>query len=212
MTESFILDQAGFPVMLAEVPNSGGVSYRETGSRGGNKRHDESSGKFAPGPGAKKKRTPPPGVSRADYSRMLDAVREAARAYPGGLTKENLADFLQKRASNPNAVDQQRFAQMVGQQQLDDIVDVIAGSLNKFKGPTLKAPRGYLQKVLSGRSEDDITQIIDRLEAMGLDSGIINKYIKGGAAPKKKKSDEENVEASSWDEILALDAAEAPVN
>lgn len=201
-SEQIVWSDDGFPVLMAEVPNSGAVTYRETGSRGGNVRHDAQSGKFQRGPKAKQ-RTPPSGVSRADYARMLDAVREAARSFSGELTTENLQSFINKRAKNPGAVDMARFAQMVSQQQIDDVVDMISGELNKEKGPKLKAPRGYIEKVLAGQSEDSIAEIVDRLEAMGHEGSALQKYLRKVPKDKQQKAQEKKQDIqASWDDEL----------
>lgn len=182
-------DIDGFPVMLADVTPSG-VAKIDPNAKSGNDAHDTRSGKFAAKAGGKKRPTAPANVDRREFARMRDAVREAARAYAGNLNEENLMSFIAKRAANPGAVNIQQFMQLVQQQQLDDIVDVLHSPRS---GPKLSAPRGYLQKVLAGATDDDVAEIIERLQARGIKDAhvVISKKL-----PRERREVAQPVEAS----------------
>jgi len=176
-------------VLLADVPNAG-VARRDPNARSGNPSHDVRSGKFAPG-GGRRRTTPPANVDAAAYARMRDAVREAARQYKGNLTPENLQAFINQRATNPAAVNLQAFAQAVAQQQLDDIVDVL--DARNHGGLKVTAPRSYIGQVLAGISDDDVAEIIQRLQARGIKDAHI---VVGRALPKERRDVAQPIEAS----------------
>jgi hypothetical protein len=158
-------------VLMADVPNAG-VSRQDTNARSGNPRHDVNSGKFGDGGGRARRNTTPANVNAKDFARMRDAVREAARQFKGALTIENIQSFINKRASNPNAVNVQQFAQLVQQQQMDDLVDAITGKAHG--GVKLNVPRDYIKKVLAGLSDDDVAEIVARVQARGIKDPHLN--------------------------------------
>lgn len=205
--EQIAYDSNGFPVLLADVAPAG-VSKIDPNAKSGNPRHDVRSGKFSPGGGPKKRTDPPANVTRVDYARMTDAVREAARQIPD-LDEAKLMAFIQKRAQNPAAVNIQAFMQMVSSQQMSDIVDVVAAQVGKVSGLKLTAPRGYLKKVLAGRSEDDIAEILERLQARGVDPEVANKFMFGRKAPKPKVEASDSAHLIDF-EVLEFDEPESP--
>lgn len=157
-------------VLLADVVGSG-VSNVAAGQKSGNKLHDTRSGKFGGGGGPAKKSNAPANVDPAAYARYLDAVREAARKFPGQLTPENLQSFIKTRAADPSAVNIAQFAQLAQQQQIQDVVDSLSPNHGGFK---TEAPTGYVKKVLAGLSDDDVTEIVARLKARGISDPHIN--------------------------------------
>jgi hypothetical protein len=211
----FSLDQNGMPILLADVPNAN-VSRIDPNAKSGNPRHDARSGKFGPGGGGKKRPQPPANVNPVDYYRMLDAVREAARRFDGEITEENLQSFIEERANNPEAVNIQQFAALVGQQRIADLVDIIDGSTPGGKR-TIKvsAPRSYVKKVLAGLTDDDVAEIVHRLEQRGNDPEIMDKWIIGKRLPKERqdavREKKSKLTASEWkpDPLYDLELAEA---
>lgn len=165
-----VLNDLGFPVLMADVPNAG-VARQDANTKSGNAAHDIHSGKFG-STGGQARTTPPANTQPAEYARMLDAVREAARRFPGGLSATNLQAFVNQRASNPAAVNIQQFAQMATQQQLNDLVDVL--DTRTTPGAKLTAPRGWVKKVLAGLSDDDVAEIVARLQARGIKDPHLN--------------------------------------
>lgn len=189
------LDEKGLPVYLANVAPSG-VSRVDPNAKSGNPRHDTSSGKFGAGGGRKKGTVAPPNVDRAAYGRMLDAVKEAARRFPGGLTPENIQTFIAEKAKNPNAVNMQAFLAAAAQQQISDVVEILSP---ESTGPKLSAPRGYVQKVLKGLSDDDVTEIIQRLAAMTKDEQKAARLVLGKAPKEHKEKLEKTLAATDFE-------------
>ena len=208
-----VYGHGGVPVMLADVAPSG-VSRVDPNAASGNPRHDTRSGKFGSGGGGGGKRvTPPANVDRSAYLRMLDAIREAARSYSGKLTPENIQAFIAKRAQNPAAVNIQAFMQAAAQQQLHDVVDVLDNELRTVTGPKMTAPRGYIQKVLAGASDDDVSEIIARLAARGNDAAKAAKLVIGRAGRDRKEALQAKVQAADFEDqswAVELDDEEEP--
>lgn len=151
-------------ILLADVVGSG-VAKTAAATKSGNPAHDTHSGKFGSTGGGAKKKATPANVDPAAFARYRDAVREAARKFPGKLTPENLQSFIKSRADDPTAVNIQQFAQLVQQQQLDDLVDALDTNHGGFQ---VTPPKGYVSKMLAGLSDDDMTEIVARLKARGV--------------------------------------------
>ena len=213
MRAKLVHDERGVPIFvedeevdLAEV-RPAGIARLDPNTKSGNDAHDIRSGKFAPKAGsAKRGPTPPPNVDRAAYGRMLDAVRDAARSFAGALTPENIQSFIAKRAANPEAVNIQAFLQAAHTQQLADIVDILQPNA---KGPKLSAPRGYVQKVLAGATDDDVSEIIARIAARSGDEQKAAKLVIGKIPKERREAAEAAVAATDfsadWDGVELSD-------
>lgn len=191
-------------LMLADVPNAG-VSRRDSNARSGNPAHDVRSGKFGSGSKQKKPRTPAPAnVDPAEYARMLDAVRDAARQIET-IDEASITEFIQGRANSPEAVDIANFMKMVEEQRKADLVDLLDTALRskKPKGPIrVTAPRGHVQKLIRVLGSDVVAEIMHRLEAMGHDRGQVDKFFDGRIATaeeaKKKRDAVAASDGLSW--------------
>jgi hypothetical protein len=114
---------------------------------------------------------------------MLDAVREAAREMDD-LDENEIMDFLQARAKDPGAVNIQQFLELVKEQKFSDLVDILDTSMRgAHLRPTgrrrvkITAPRGYVKRVMAGLAEDDVAEIIHRLEARGHDPENVDNFL-----------------------------------
>lgn len=184
-------------VLLADVVGSG-VARQAAGTRSGNPLHDTHSGKFGGGGGDPKKKAPA-NVDPAAFARYRDAVREAARKFPGQLTAENIQSFIADRADDPSAVNIQQFAQLVQQQQLDDLVDALAPNHGGFQ---VTAPKGYVSKTLAGLSDDDVTEIVARLKARG----VKDPHLKFGRSLPKDRHETVKAKSDAKDEAAKVTA------
>ena len=173
------------------MPGSG-VSKTAVGQKSGNVKHDTRSGKFGSGGGgARPKADPPPNVDPVEYSRMLDAVREAAREFET-MDEGDIKDFLQGRAKAPEQVDIQQFLDAVTAQRKNDLVDWLDQSL-RSSGPLKRArrkvrismPKGYLRKFLGSLDDDSIGELSHRLEAMGHDAADVDSFFEKRLKPER---------------------------
>ena len=166
-------------VLLADVPNAGGVSVRKTGSRGGNQRHDNRSGKFTVGAGVNKQQVEAPAnVDPLAYKRQLDAVRAAARELET-LDEGSVQAFLKGRATAPEQVDLAAFMAMVKEQQMADLVDIAETSLREA-GDSEKirvvAPEGRVTAIVRSLGSAAIGEVMERLEASGHSAAKVKKF------------------------------------
>lgn len=171
-------------IELADVPDSGGVSVRKTGSKGGNPRHDSRSGKFTEG-SKSKRREPPPNTDPLEYARMIDAVRDAAREFDM-FDEGDIREFLQGRAKAPDQVDIQQFMNAVTEQRMTDIVDILdqqlrsGGSRKRGRRKVrVAAPKGFLTRALRQLDGEQVAKIMHRLEAMGHDPDDVDRFFDG---------------------------------
>jgi hypothetical protein len=168
------IDESGFPVLLADVPNAG-VSKLAIGQRSGNPRHDTRSGKFGSGGGKQRAPTipPPANVDPLEFARMTDAVRDAAREFDD-FDEGDALEFLKARAKDPSVIDIQQFLQLVRQQHITDLVDILDNQLRSSgvkpfgrRKVKVTAPRGYARRAVSGLTDDEVAEIMHRLESRG---------------------------------------------
>lgn len=220
MHETIVLDDQGFPVLLADVPDAG-TSKVDPNAKSGNPRHDVRSGKFGSGGGGGRGVPAPPNIEAVDWFRMLDAVREAARQGEG-LTEADLRDFIAARAKNPRAVNLQNFMQLVQQQKLADLVDILDGQMRKDglrvsgrKSIRVIAPRGFVKKSIGTLPEGDLAQVAHRLEARGHDPQDVDEWlVQRRVHPDKHeavRTAKSKIQASDdwfFDEILEFEHAE----
>lgn len=175
------LDENGFPVLLAAVPGSG-VARVDANAKSGNPLHDTRSGKF--GSGGPPKRTQleaPANVDPLDFKRMLDAARDVARQY-GDPSEDDIREYLDGRAKNPEAVDIAAFLNEVRNERLNDVVDLLDQQFKGKKGKGLvkiSAGRAALKRAIRGLNEDDLAEVLNRLEAMGHKAEDLDTFFDG---------------------------------
>ena len=170
---SIVPDDRGWPVLLADTPNSGVAVQRKTGSRGGNQEHDSRSGKFTGDrEGDQRGRSQAQAnIDPVEYRLMRDAVRDAARQNEG-MSPEDLEVFLRKRVRDFDKVDFQAFASQVREQRLEDLADILADQTQaRIRGGKAKikvtAPRGYVKRVFTGLSDDEVVGLALRMSRRG---------------------------------------------
>ena len=180
-------------VLLADVPGSG-VSRIDTNAKSGNPRHDSRSGKFGAGGAKPAEQVRPDNVNQLDFARMLDAAREAAREFDNP-QEGDIRDFLAGRARNPEAVDIQGFLRQVQEERKNDLVDLLdqqirsGGPLQRGRRRVgLKAPRGYLKRLIGSAGDDDLAEIMHRLEAMGHKREDVNRFFQGRVKDETHKT------------------------
>lgn len=157
------LDEAGFPVLLEDA--------NKTASSVGSTASD-----------------PTPVTESLEFTRRRDAVREAAREFED-LSDQDIKERL-KGVTNRELSDNEiaLFRQDVRAQVLDDLVDVLdqstRGKLRSRRTVRIVSPKGYRRKTLNGMSEDERSEIKDRLQARGWTEhdvlsvlGIANKLV-----------------------------------
>jgi hypothetical protein len=199
-------------VLLADVPGSG-VSKIDSNARSGNPRHDSRSGKFGSGGGGGKSKDPmanvPDNVDAMDFKRMLDAAREAAREFDTP-SEGDIREFLAGRAKNPEAVDIQGFLKQVMEERKNDLVDLLDQQM-RSSGPLqrgrrrvgVKAPRGYLKRLVGAMENNDLAEVMHRLEAMGHQRADVDKFFDG-----RVKQDRKAIAVTKRDAIVASDTWE----
>lgn len=180
--------------LLADVPSAGVNVRRKTASRGGNPTHDARSGKFGrTGPKPKQKvATAPANVDPAEYARMLDAVRDAARQLES-IDESTITEFVQGRANSPEQVDIANFMAMVTEQRKADLLDIVDDSLREDSNIIrLTAEPGTVKKLMRQLGSDEVADIMTRLEGMGHSPEEIDAYFDGRIAvaeeAKKKRA------------------------
>jgi hypothetical protein len=171
----------GHGIQLADVPGSG-TSRIAAGQKSGNKAHDTRSGKFGQtggGPQPPARAKAPAQSDPAEYARMIDAVREAARSLPN-FDEGTITDFIKSRANSPDAVDINAFIQQVEEQRKADLVDLLDQSLRTGKTKIrLTASRGYVKELMAQAKSDTIAEVMTRLEAKGHDRDKVEAFFKG---------------------------------
>lgn len=177
-------DEETLELLTAEVPNSGLVVARQTGSRGGNTAHDAASGKFTSKPKTQEevRQQVAANVDPLEYKRMLDAVRDAAREFDTP-DEGDIREFLAGRAANPAQVDVAGFLARVQEQRLSDLADLIdqqlrsGGSLKRGRRTVkVSAPRGYTKRSIAQLSQPQVAEMTNRLVARGHDQENVEKF------------------------------------
>jgi hypothetical protein len=177
-----VLDERGFPVLLADVPNAG-VSNPAPGQVSGNPLHDIHSGKFGSG-GGDPSQTGPPNTDALAVARMMDAVRQAARSLTA-IDDNTVAKFLSQRSIAPDQVDAAAFLQAVLEQRNNDVVDILdqqirsGGPIMRGSWVRVNSPRGFLKKLIGSLSASDVSVVMHRLEAMGHDEKAVHDFFAG---------------------------------
>lgn len=106
-----------------------------------------------------------------DVDRRRDAVREAAREFEP-LSELDVRERL-KGATNRALSEAEigQFTRDVSVQVLDDLVDImdqmLKGAKRKRRRVRVQAPRGYVRKALNDRSDQELSSLVNRLQARG---------------------------------------------
>jgi hypothetical protein len=167
-------------VLLADVPNAG-VSTVDPNARSGNPRHDTASGKFGSGDRKKGPSQAQANIDPVELRLMRDAVRDAARLNEG-LLPEDAETFLKKRVRDFTKVDFQSFLAQVREQRLEDLADILATQTSaRIRGgkPKIKvsAPRGYVKRVFTGLSDDEVVEMALRMERKGFSQEQVRRHV-----------------------------------
>lgn len=170
------IDSNGFPILLADVPDSGGVVTRKTGADGGNPQHDSRSGKFAPGSSqGDPVSNIPANTDPNAYLRQMDAIRDLAREMDD-LDAGDVQDYLAARVTRPlEETEIQELLVLIRQQRINDLVDMLdyqlRGLIDGIKRGRRKvkvsAPKGWMRKTFNSITDDEFLSVINRLEARG---------------------------------------------
>lgn len=180
--------------VLADVPGSGVNVVRKTASRGGNRAHDSRSGKFGrTGPKPKEQTAPAPAnVDPAEYKRMLDAVRDAARQL-SSIDESTITEFISGRANHPEQVDIDNFMAMVTEQRKADLLDIVDDNLREQSNIIrITASGDTVRELMRQLGSDEVADIMTRLEGMGHKPEEVDAYFDGRievAEQAKKKRD-----------------------
>lgn len=119
----------------------------------------------------------PPGIDPDEWARRMDAVRDAAREFDFH-QQGDLHEWLKgrtKRDLDPDELD--AFARDIRAQRIADLVDVIDHSMRRkialrARGRRMVRvvpPKGFVQRSINGLEDDELSDIVRRLEARGLD-------------------------------------------
>lgn len=169
------LDNNGWPILLADVPNSGAATV-DVDAASGNPQHDTSSGKFAKGSAqGDPVEGLPANTDPNSYFRQRDAIRDLAREMDE-MDQGDIQDFLAARVTRPlEEAEIQQLLIMVRHQRIDDLVDMldyqfrglIDGVKRGRRRVSVKAPRGWIRKTFNSLTDDEVLSVINRLEARG---------------------------------------------
>ena len=182
-------------LQLADVPNAGGVSVSQ--GRANNKRHDNRSGKFTTGQKSNPKATPAPAnTSQVEYSRMLDAARDAARELDSW-DEDDIRAFVQDRANSPDQVDIQAFMKQVDEQRKTDVVDLLTQKIQSRKSKIkISASASTMKGLMQGLDTEAINEVYTRLEAKGFQRGQITSVLGTDAKADEVKRRQKDVSTS----------------
>jgi hypothetical protein len=193
---NFAVDDKGFPVILADVPNSGAATV-DADAASGNPRHDTASGKFTEGGGKPEEEIVPPNTDDVQaYLRQRDAVRDIAREMDE-LASGDIQDLLAGRLTRPLTEEEiVGFLANVRQQRIDDLVDMLDWQFRNLienvkrgrRRVRLTAPRGWVRKVFNSMSDEEVLSVINRLEARGHSRESLQRTILG-RIKKKERAD-----------------------
>lgn len=205
------IDDKGFPMLLADVPNAGS-STTDPDAASGNAQHDTRSGKFAPG---SQQGDPVEGVPAGTpdvqaYLRQRDAVRDIAREMDE-LASGDIQDLLSGRLTRPLEQEEiTSFLTQVRQQRLDDLVDMLDWQFRNLienvkrgrRRVRLTAPRGWVRKVFNSMTDEEVLSVINRLEARGHSRESLQRTLLG----RIKKKDRQEAIGARLSEIPENDA------
>jgi hypothetical protein len=195
MTTRFEIDEHGFPIVLADVPNAG-ASTTDPDAASGNPEHDVNSGKFAPGTkeGGEPVTNVPPHEDAQAYLRQLDAVRDLAREMDD-VEAGDIQDLLAGRLTRPLAPEElEAFIAQVRVQRLNDLVDLLDHQFRNLlenvkrgrRKVKITAPRGWVRKVFNGLTDDEVLSVVNRLEARGHSREDLQRTVLGRIRKKDR--------------------------
>jgi hypothetical protein len=197
------VDDSGYPVLFADVPNAG-TTTADANAKSGNPNHDTRSGKFGGGGSKDQPSIEQSNIDPLELKLLRDAVRDAARL-SDGLTQEDAANFLGKRMRDSSKLDMQKFLNSVREQRLEDLADILATQVKasvKGGNPKIKvtAPRGYAKRVLAGLSDDEVIGMAVRMERRGWGTSEIKRNLMARVGDDRREALEEKygVEIEKW--------------
>jgi hypothetical protein len=156
------LDENGYPIMLATTAAGGTAPGTEPAPR------RRSNGKPQARSIAK-----PAGVDAAQWSRRMDAVRDAAREFED-FSAQDVKEWLVGRTNRQlTDAEIQQFVADVRRVQIDDLVDILdrneRGKLRGRRHVRVVAPKGYTRKVMNSLSTQELQDLARRLRTRGWD-------------------------------------------
>lgn len=193
---TIVRDEQGFPILLLANVAPANISNVAPGQVSGNPLHDIRSGKFgagktAPQPNKVPQLGPkaPPNVDPVEWKRFTDAVRTAAREFDNPKIND-IQDFINAHAKNPQAVDPAEFLAAVQEQRVSDIVDALdhqlrqGGSIQTGRRRVrIVTPRGYLKKMIGSTTPQQLAEVAHRLESLGHDPQQVDTFLKARIPP-----------------------------
>lgn len=182
MKLAFAVDEEGAPILL-----QAGASV-VVPTRGGNPKHEVSSGRFGVG-GKKKDEKGKPQVeadpAEGSEQRRRDAVVDAARTL-SDLSSAGVAQFVRRRWAGRRVLTQEEidaFAADARRQRLHDVVDAIEYRIRRAvygrsgsRHPHLVIPRGLQRKSLAGLEREEVIMLFTRLRERGWSNQQIKRH------------------------------------
>lgn len=204
-------DEHGFPVMLEATKSAPTVS--------GNDAHGVSTGRFGAKPGKKDAQkeskstvssstVPPGGLDPSEWSRRMDAVREAAREFES-YSEQDLTEWLRGRTNRQLTEGQiSAFLADVRAQQVSDLVDILdnseRGVLRGRRFVRVRAPQGYTRKALNSLRDDELRSIAERLRARGWNDKQVQGLAKRLPEARRAVISAEPVPVSSAEDSIPI--------
>lgn len=192
------------PGQVAAQPNASGVISRR-GSASGNPQFDPATGRFA-GSGSTKQsqvpdiqvvdqanRTLPQGVTKEQWERRLDVIREIARKQLE-YDDKSLKTFLKghPNVQNIDSIDIVALAKDIRAQQVDDLVDIMDTQLKSrvdvAGNVRIQAPTGWIKKAVARFSDEEILDVAKRLEGRGFGPEVISKQLVAKVTDKERRT------------------------
>jgi hypothetical protein len=137
----------------------------------------------------------PDGVDPDAWHRRQDMVRAAARENDD-MDAGDLKEFLKGRVPDMSQIDQEAFLRDVRAQRMDDLLDILDQQTRpKIVGMQISrrmvktvAPKGFARRVFNGLSDDEIINLIKRLEGRGYDPEDLTKFVVSGITNEDRRS------------------------
>lgn len=127
----------------------------------------------------------PPGVDPEQWSKRMDAVRDAARELDQ-MGHGDVREFLQGRTTR-DLTDQEinQFLKDVERQRISDLVDVLDHSFRRSiatmarsrRHVRLVPPRGWVRKSMNGLPDEAVVELHRRLSARGFDDTQLTTFM-----------------------------------
>lgn len=153
-----------------------GVAQIDPNAKSGNPAHDAHSGKFgSTGPKPKTNALPANTTDPGHYIKLRDLVIDAAREI--GITDPNsLLSFIKGRTARPPSESElNQILAEVQKARISELVDWVdaqmsgRGRKRSSSRATISAPRIWVRRAFEQATDQDVTDIVNRLEAKGWD-------------------------------------------